>query len=121
MLLLSSTLFNLFLERIMTDALEDHEGTVSTGGRTITNLHFADNTDGLAGKEEELAKLIGCFDKVSVVYFSEFSAEEFSAEKIKLMTNNTSGISKEIKVNEQKLEAVTSFKHLGSVITNEDS
>ena len=100
----------------MTDALEDHEGTVSTGGRTITNLHFADNTDGLAGKEEELAKLIGCFDKVSVVYFSEFSAE-----KIKLMTNNTSGISKEIKVNEQKLEAVTSFKHLGSVITNEDS
>ena len=27
--LLSPTLFNLFLERIMTDALEDHEGTVS--------------------------------------------------------------------------------------------
>ena len=27
--LLSSTLFNIYLERIMTDALEDHEGTVS--------------------------------------------------------------------------------------------
>ena len=27
--LLSPTLFNIFLERIMTDALEDHEGTVS--------------------------------------------------------------------------------------------
>ena len=26
---LSSTLFNIFLERIMTDALDDHEGTVS--------------------------------------------------------------------------------------------
>ena len=26
--LLSPTLFNIFLERIMTDALEDHEGTV---------------------------------------------------------------------------------------------
>ena len=26
----------------MTDPLEDHEGTVSTGGRTITNLCFAD-------------------------------------------------------------------------------
>ena len=35
--LLSPTLFNIFLERIMTDALEDHEGTVSIGGRTITN------------------------------------------------------------------------------------
>ena len=39
----------------MTDALEDHEGTVSSGGRTITNLRFADDIDGLAGEEEELA------------------------------------------------------------------
>ena len=36
--LLSPTLFNIFLERIMTDALEDHENTVSTRGRAITNL-----------------------------------------------------------------------------------
>ena len=41
--LVSPTLFNIFLERIMTDALEDHEGTVSIGGRTITNLRFADD------------------------------------------------------------------------------
>ena len=44
--LLSPTLFNIFLERIMTDAVEDHEGTVSIGGRTITNLRFADDIDG---------------------------------------------------------------------------
>ena len=55
--LLSQSLFNNFLERIMTDALEDHQGTVSIGGRTITNLRFADDIDGLAGKEEELARL----------------------------------------------------------------
>ena len=36
---------------------EDHEGTVSIGGRTITNLRFADDINGLAGEEEELAKL----------------------------------------------------------------
>ena len=46
---------NIFPERIMTDALEDHEGTVSIGGRTITNLCFADDIDGLAEEEEELA------------------------------------------------------------------
>ena len=44
--LLSPRLFNIFLERIMTDALEDHEGTVSIGGRTITNLRFPDDIDG---------------------------------------------------------------------------
>ena len=52
----SPTLFNIFLERIMTDTLDDHEGTASIGGRTITNLRSADDIDGLAGEEEELAK-----------------------------------------------------------------
>ena len=63
--LLSPTLFNIFLERIMTDAIEDHEGTVSNGGRTITNLRFADGIDGLAGEEEELTKLVESLDKAS--------------------------------------------------------
>ena len=54
--LLSPTLFNIFLERIMTDALEHHEGTVSIGGRTIISLRFPDDINGLAGEEEELAK-----------------------------------------------------------------
>ena len=42
-------------------------------------------------------------------------------EKTKVMTNNTSGINTKIKVNGQKLETVTSFKYLGSVITDEGS
>ena len=46
---------------------------------------------------------------------------EISAEKTKLMTNNTSGINREIKVSGQRLETVTSFKYLGSVITDEGS
>ena len=92
--LLSPTLFNIFLERIMTDALEDHEVTVSIGGRTITNLRFADDIDGLAGEEEELANLVNHLDKASTAY-----GMEISAEKTKLMTNNTSGINTEIKVN----------------------
>ena len=46
---------------------------------------------------------------------------EINAENTKLMTNNTNGISTEIKINGQKLETVTSFKYLGSVITDECS
>ena len=44
---------------------------------------------------------------------------EISAENTKLMTKNTSGINTEIKINRKKLETVTSFKYLGSVITCE--
>ena len=41
----------------MADASEDHKGTVRIGGRTITNLRFADDIDGLAGEEEQLTQL----------------------------------------------------------------
>ena len=42
---------------------------------------------------------------------------EIGAEKTKLMTNNTSGINTEIKVNGQNLETVTSLKYLGSAVS----
>ena len=42
---------------------------------------------GLAGMEEELAKLVERLDKASTAY-----GMEISAEKTKLMTNNTGGI-----------------------------
>ena len=99
----------MFLER-MTDTVEDHEGTGSIGGRAITSLRFADDIDGLAGEEEELAQLAERLDKASTAY-----GIEISAEKTKLMTNNISGISTEIKVNGQKLETITSFEYLGAV------
>ena len=92
---------------------KDREGTVSIGGRTITTLRFADDIDGIAGEEKELANLVQRLDKASTAY-----GIKISAEKTKLMTNNTSGVNTEMKVNGQKLETVTSFKYLGSVITD---
>ena len=44
-------------------------------------------------REEELAKLVERPDKTFTAY-----SKEISAEKTKLMTNNTSGINKEIKI-----------------------
>ena len=81
----------------MTDDLEDYAGTVSIGGRIATNFRFTDDIDGLAGEAEELAKLVECLDK-AIAY-----GMKISAEKTKLMTNNTSGINTEIKINGLKL------------------
>ena len=83
----------------MTDARKEHEVIDSIGGRTITNLRFADDIDGLAGEEEELAKLVERLDKAATAY-----GIEISAEKTKMVTNNTSGIKKG-----QKLETITNF------------
>ena len=47
---LSLTLFKTSLKRIMSDALEEHDGKISIGSRTITILQFADHTDALLKK-----------------------------------------------------------------------
>ena len=43
----------------MTDALNEHVGTVSIGGRQLTNSRFADVIDGLVGSKTELRQLVG--------------------------------------------------------------
>ena len=113
--LLSPTLFNIFLERIMTDALEGHTSTVSVGGRTVSNLRFADDIDGLAGSEEELSELTGRLNESSCAY-----GMEISAEKTKLMTNSKNFTS-DISINGHKLEYVDKFKYLGAIVSEKGS
>ena len=114
--LLLSTLFNIFLERIMSDALKEHDGKVSIGRRNITNLRFADDIDTLAEEEQELEALVESLDKTCTRYKTAISAE-----KTNLMTNSANGILREIKVKGQKLGTVTSFKYLGAVVTDDGS
>ena len=76
----------------MPDALDEHDGNVSKGGRNITNLRFADDIDGLAEEEQELEALIESLNKTCTRY-----KVEISAEKNKLMTNSANGIQREIK------------------------
>ena len=56
--LLSPTLFNIYLERILAEALENHKGLVFVSGLNITNLRFVDDIDGLARAEDEFRNLV---------------------------------------------------------------
>ena len=60
----------------MSDVLEEHEWTVSIAGRTITNLRFADDIDGLEGSEQKLAQLVEHIDQTSKAYGIEINAEK---------------------------------------------
>ena len=46
---------------------------------------------------------------------------EISAEKTKLMRRNTEDLGDDIEINGQRLETVTAFKYLGSIVTDEGS
>ena len=79
-------------------------------------LRFADDIESLAGSELELANLVERLDETSTAY-----GMQISVENTKLMTNNTNGISSNIKVNGEKLETVQSFKYLGTIVTDAGS
>ena len=74
----------------MSDALEEHDGKGSIGGRNITNLRFADDMDALAEEKEELEALAESLHKTFTRY-----KMEISAEKTKLMPNSAKDIMRE--------------------------
>ena len=83
----------------MMDALEEHHETVSIGGKTFTNLRFADDIDELAGSEQELENLVRHLNRSSTAY-----GMEISANKTKVMTNSNNGIQRDNTANGEKLE-----------------
>ena len=91
-------------------------GTVSIGGRPLTNLRFADDIDGLAGSDEELRELLGRLEKASKDY-----GMEISGEKTKIMTNNINGMTTALHIAGNTLDEVQSFKYLGAIISEEGS
>ena len=114
--LLSSTLFNIFLERIMCEALDDHEGSVNIGGRLITNFRFADDIVVNAEEEEEAGVLIDRLDRTTTRY----KWRSIQTRQKKVMTNNPNGFHL-IQIKGQRLEEVENFKYLGASTSKEGS
>ena len=78
--LLSPVLFNLLLETIMLEALEDYEPTVSVGGRAICNLRFADDIDLFGKTEDDLQELTTRLENSANNYGMEISAEKSTCQ-----------------------------------------
>ena len=95
----------------MSEALEEHECTVMIGGRTISNLRFADDIDGVAGTEAELTKLVDQLNNASNNY-----GMEISTAKTKLMTNCSDGLSgNPIKIDGEDVLIMTEDDILGII------
>ena len=72
--ILSPDLFNIYLEHIMREALEEIESSeISINGRNISNLRFADDISLLAELSSQAQQLLERVDKVSSKYGQEIS------------------------------------------------
>ena len=100
--LLSSILFDLFLEKIMQETLHDHYTSLSIGGRPICSLRFSDDIDVLGGTN----RLVNLTNRL--VDRAMACAMEVSTE------NSQINIGADLSMNGQKLEDVINFKYLGA-------
>ena len=87
--------------QIMCEALDDHEGSVSIGGRLITNFRFADDIVVNAEDEEEAGIQVDRLDTTASRY-----RMEICPDKTKEIISNPNGFQREIKMKGQRLEEV---------------
>ena len=85
----------------MNEALLDHKGTVSIGGRVITNLRFADDIDDLGRSEHELVNLMNKIDSTSRTY-----GMEINTNKTKIMKNCEGHFNNSIYLHGEIIESV---------------
>ena len=114
--LLSPALFNIFLERIICEVLDDYEGSVSIGGRLIINFGIADDIVVNAEEEEDVGVLADRLDTTTTRYRTEIGKGMTN-----VMTNNLNGFQREIKIKGQRLQELENFRYLGAIISNEGS
>ena len=113
-----AALFNNFLERIVCEALVDHDGSVSIAGRLITNFRFADDIVVNAEEKEKADVLLDRLATTNTRYKVEivpWSRQDKSDDK------QPKRLSKRDKDKRSEAKAVDNFKYLWSIISSEGS
>ena len=104
-----------YSEVIMRNALEDFEGTIKIGGRSITNLRYADDIVLVGSSIEELQNIVNRVHKAS-----NQGGLYLNTSKTKVMKIIRDPVRNEqdnIIVNGQDIENVKNFVYLGAMIT----
>ena len=98
----------------MRETLHNFNSTISIGGRTLSNLRFADDIDLMGGSNSELQDLTNRLTQSSGAY-----GMEVSSEKSKVMKNSANATPVQVFMNGQELEEVSAFKYLGATLTKD--
>ena len=109
-IILSSCLFNLYVEYIMQNArLDEAQAGIKIAGRNINNFRYTEDTTLMAESKEELRGLL-----MGVKEESEKTGLKLNIQKAKVMV---SGPIPSWQIDGETMETVTDFIFLGSKIT----
>lgn len=110
---LSPLLFNVYAEMMMLEAMEEIEEGVKVGGKLLKDIRFADDQGMVAGSELGLQKLMDGLVRAAKQYDMKINVK-----KTKVMRVSRTGEGEiNIFIEGQRVEQVSKFKYLGSLIT----
>ena len=99
----------------MRKAIEGFEGTIKVGGKTITNLRYADDVILIAGSIDELQSLVNKVNEASTQAGLHLNTSK--TKVMKIMTNRATDDNC-VQVNGENIENVVNIVYLGSMFTN---
>ena len=112
---LSPILFNIYIELIVREALEEMNEGVKVGGRLIKALRFADDQAMMAHSQEGLQRMMDRLNTISTEYEMKINTKKTKVMKISRMEESTVKIT----INGEDIEQVNKFCYLGSVVTQD--
>src|ERR1043165_1859263 len=111
-----TTLFNIYIEELIQEAMEGTGEGIRVGGRLIQALRFADDQAMLATTQEGLQRLMNQLNLISMKYNMKINIGKTKTMRI---GRGEEEIEVKITINREEVEQVKSFCYLGSVITTD--
>jgi hypothetical protein len=113
---LSPKLFNIYIEEIVRETLEEVNEGIKVGGRLVKALRFADDQAMLAGTQKELQRMMDRLNMISTEYDMKINIKKTKAMRIS--KGGKKAILK-ITLNGEEIEHVEKFCYLGSMVTDD--
>src|SRR6218665_1169241 len=114
----SPILFNLYIEELVREALQNSEEGVKVGGKLIKALRFADDQAMVAGKEDDLQRMMDSLNKTTTEYGMKINTKKTKVMKISRIEGKEKNM--KITIDGEEIEQVTEFCYLGSLISSEE-
>ena len=112
---LSPLLFNIYIQQLIMEAMENVEDGVKVGGQLVNAIRFADDQAMVASTNAGLQRIMDSLNRTSVEYGMRINTKKTKVMRI----SREEGKSMNITINGNKLEQVTQFCCLGSTITED--
>jgi len=112
---LSPLLFNIYIQALITEALENSEDGVRVGGTQVNAVRFADDQAMVSSSNAGLQRIMDSLNRTSGEYGMKINIKKTKTMRI----SRTEGRKLTITINGIKLEQVSQFCYLGSVITED--